>query len=404
MKMRPLQGIRVLSLETWGSGAFHGELLAMLGAEVINIEDPRQKGNPLRTMGSIYLDQDQLDNEGNAFCLHNKKSLVLDLREEEGKRVFYRLIKTAHAVIDNFRGSKAESLGITYQDLKAHNPEIVCTHLSGYGRDNERKTWPGYDFLMQAETGWMSVTGEPGSPPTKVGVSVVDLLGSVYGALCTVSALLRAHRSSQGCDAETNLFDIALNCLCYQGMYYLNEGLVAGKQPRSAHATQCPSQIYRTKDGWVYIACLTQKFWELLCQKLDQPGLADDPRFETNNLRMENRDELTEIIDGVLMKHPTAFWTEKLSGTIPYSPVLDISQALENPFVTENGKLIKIPYDRNPQRENVTFIAPPLAFGGESTVDYTLPPSLGQNTDEILLALGYSEQEIKILRKEKIIS
>ena len=309
-EMRPLQGIRVLSLETWGSGSFHGELLAMLGAEVINIEDPRQGGNPLRTMGALYLDRNHQDNEGNAFCLHNKKSLLLDLREEDGKKVFYRLVKTAHAVIDNFRGNKAESLGITHQDLKAHNPQIVCTHLSGYGRDNERKTWPGYDFLMQAETGWMSVTGDPGSPPTKVGVSVVDLLGSVYGALCTVSALLRAQRSSQGCDAETNLFDVALNCLCYQGMYYLNEGLVGGKQPRSAHATQCPSQIYRTADGWVYIACLTQKFWELLCQKLNRQDLAADPRFETNNRRMEHRDELTEILDGVLMQHPTAFWTE----------------------------------------------------------------------------------------------
>jgi len=402
--MRPLQGIRVLSLETWGSGAFHGELLAMLGAEVINIEDPRQGGNPLRTMGALYLDKDKLDNEGNAFCLHNKKSLVLDLREEEGKQVFYRLVKTAHAVIDNLRGSKAESLGITHQDLKAHNPQIVCTHLSGYGRDNERKIWPGYDFLMQAETGWMSVTGDPGSPPTKVGVSVVDLLGSVYGALCTVSALLRAQRSSQGCDADTNLFDIALNCLCYQGMYYLNEGLVGGKQPRSAHATQCPSQIYRTADGWVYIACLTQKFWELLCQKLERPDLAADPRFATNNLRMAHRDELTEILDGILMQNPTAFWTEKLSGSIPYAPVLDIGQALQNPFVVQNGKLVTVPYDRDPQRDEVTFIAPPFSFGGEPAVDFTLPPLLGQDSQELLLALGYTDDEIQNLRDKKIIS
>jgi crotonobetainyl-CoA:carnitine CoA-transferase CaiB-like acyl-CoA transferase len=236
--MRPLEQIRVLSFETWGSGAFHGELLAMLGAEVINVEDPRQHGNPLRAMGSLYLDQDKLDNEGNAFCMHNKKSLALDVHHDEGKQVFHRLVKTADAVIDNFRGNKAESLGITYEALKTYNPKIVCTHLSGYGRDNERRSWPGYDFLMQAETGWMSVTGDPESIPTKVGVSVVDLLGSVYGAMCTVSGLLRAQRLEQGCDADTNLFDIAFHCLSYHGLYYLNEGFVGRRQPRSAHATQ----------------------------------------------------------------------------------------------------------------------------------------------------------------------
>ncbi len=401
--MKPLEGIRVLSFETWGSGAFHGELLALLGAEVINIEDPRQNGNPLRTMGSLFLDRDKLDNEGNAFCMHNKKSLALDVREEEGKKVFYLLVKTAHAVIDNFRGNKAESLGITYEDLKAHNPKIVCTHLSGYGRDNERRSWPGYDFLMQAETGWMSVTGDPGSLPTKVGVSVVDLLGSVYGALCTVSGLLRAQRIERGCDAETNLFDIAFNCLCYQGMYYLNDGLVSGKQPRSAHATQCPSQIYRTQDGWVYIACLTQKFWELLCQKLNRPDLTSDPRFETNKLRMEHRDELTQILDEVLMKHSTAHWTRELSSSIPYAPVLDIGQAMENPFVTQNGKLINIPYERDPQRKKVTFMAPPFSFGGESTVDYTLPPSLGQDSQDLLMELGLSGAEIKDLKAKGVV-
>lgn len=376
----------------------------MLGAEVINLEDPAQGGNPLRTMGALYLDQDKLDNEGNAFCLHNKKSILLDLREEAGKQVFFRLVKTAHAVIDNFRGSKAAELGVTHADLSAHNPQIVCTHLSGYGRDNERRTWPGYDFLMQAETGWMSVTGDPGSPPTKVGVSVVDLMGSVYAALSTVAALLRVQRSGAGCDAETNLFDIALNCLCYQGMYYLNEGLVGGKQPRSAHATQCPSQIYRTADGWVYLACLTQKFWELLCEKLARPDLAVDPRFATNNLRMAHRDELTEILDGVLMAQPTAHWTAKLSSVIPYAPVLDIGQALENPFVTQNGKLVKVPYEGDPARREVTFLAPPFSFGGEQAVEFTMPPRLGQDSGDILRELGYSDAQIEELRQKKIVA
>jgi len=174
--------------------------------------------------------------------------------------------------------------------------------------------------------------------------------------------------------------------------------------PRSFAPTfQCPSQIYRTADGWVYIACLTQKFWDLLCQKLDRPDLPADPRFETNNLRLEHRDELTKILDAVLMQHPTVFWTERLSGVIPYAPVLDIGQALENPFVTQNGKLIQVPYDRDPQRKEVTFIAPPFSFDGDLPVDYTLPPRFSQDSRDILVDLGYSEQEIEDLRRTKVI-
>ena len=218
-------------------------------------------------MGSLYLDEEKQDNEGNQFCLHNKKSLAMDIRTKEGQDVLHKIVNVSDAVINNFRGSLPEKLGITYKHLAPYNEKIVCSHLSGYGRDNERAGWPGYDFLMQAETGWMSVTGEPGSIPTKVGVSVVDLMGSVYAALSTVAALYRAERTGKGGDADTNLFDIALNCMCYQGMWFLNDGFVAGKQPRSAHTTQVPSQLYRTADGWIYIACLSEKFWKLALWK-----------------------------------------------------------------------------------------------------------------------------------------
>ena len=401
--MLPLKGKRVLSFETWGSGAFHAELLALMGAEVINIEDPQQNGNPLRRMGSLYLDEEKQDNEGNQFCLHNKKSLALDIRTDEGREILHKLVTASVAVINNFRGSLPEKLGITYSHLAPFNEKIVCTHLSGYGRDNERADWPGYDFLMQAETGWMSVTGEPDSLPTKVGVSVVDLLGSVYAALCTMAALYHAELSGKGCDADTNLFDIALNCMCYQGLWFLNDGFVAGKQPRSAHTTQAPSQLYKTSDGWIYVACLSQKFWELLCDKISHLELMEDERFSDNEARLENRAVLTEVLDGIFSEKPTVFWVELLSGIIPFAPVNDVPQAFTTSFVRNSGKIINIPYDKSQRRNNVEFIAPPFMFDGEMFIDFSIGPSLGEHTTEILEFLGYKNDDIRILEENKII-
>jgi succinate--hydroxymethylglutarate CoA-transferase len=403
MAMFPLNGKRILSFETWGSGAFHGELLALIGAELINVEDPKQRGNPLRQMGSLYLDEEKQDNEGNQFCLHNKKSLALDIRTEEGQDILHKLVTASDAVINNFRGSLPEKLGITYEHLAPHNEKIVCSHLSAYGRDNERANWPGYDFLMQAETGWMSVTGEPGSIPTKVGVSVVDLLGSVYAALCTVAALYRAERTGKGGDADTNLFDIALNCMCYQAMWFLNDGFVAGKQPRSAHTTQAPCQLYRTFDGWIYIACLSQKFWKLLCEKISHPELTEDQRFRTNEHRLEHRQVLTDVLDEIFSKEPTKRWLELLSGAVPCAPVHDVPQTFENPFVRNSGKIISVAYDKDPKRTNVEFIAPPFRFDGKIFTDFRIGPRLGQHTAEILESLGYDREEIQELDEKQII-
>ncbi|WHI49182.1 CoA transferase [Microbulbifer sp. MLAF003] len=401
--MLPLKNKRILSFETWGAGSFHGTLLAMLGAEVINIEDPKQSGNPLRRMGTLFLDESQEDNESGESTLHNKKSLALDIRSAEGKKVFLSLVEKSDAVIDNFRGSLPEELGVIYRKLKVVNPRIVCTHLSGYGRDNERKSWPGYDFLMQAETGWMSVTGEPGSIPTKVGVSVVDLLGSVYAALCTVSGLLRTEITGKGGDFDTNLFDVALNCLCYQGLWFLNEGIVPGKQPRSAHASQAPCQLVKTADGWFYVACLTQKFWEILCQELGDDSLKHDARFLTNESRMKHREELTASLDNHFQKKTNANWAAQMEGKVPCAPVYDIAQALDNPYVRNNDKILSVPYSRSTDRKSIEFLCAPFSIPGTPSVEFQTAPLYGENTRNILIEAGITEKEINNLQKAGVI-
>ena len=327
----------------------------------------------------------------------------MDIRSEEGQNVLRKLVTVSDAVINNFRGSLPEKLKITYKHLAPYNKKIVCTHLSGYGRNNERASWPGYDFLMQAETGWMSLTGEPDSIPTKAGVSVVDLLGSVYAALCTVAALYQAERTGKGTDADTNLFDIALNCTCYQGLWFLNDGFVAGKQPRSAHTTQAPSQLYRTADGWIYIACLSQKFWELLCKKISHPELIEDERFRTNEDRLKNRQVLTDVLDGIFSSKSTKQWLELLSGTIPCAPVDGIRQTFENPFVRNSGKIITVPYDKSSKRTQVELIAPPFSFDRKVFTSFKIGPRLGEHTAEILGSIGYTEDEIVRMDEKQII-
>ncbi|WP_172975363.1 CaiB/BaiF CoA-transferase family protein [Microbulbifer sp. THAF38] len=401
--MLPLQNKRILSFETWGAGSFHGTLLAMLGAEVINIEDPKQNGNPLRRMGALFFDENHADNESAETTLHNKKSLALDIRTPEGKKVFHELVKNADAVIDNFRGSLPEALGVIYTELKTVNPRIVCTHLSGYGRDNNRKSWPGYDFLMQAETGWMSVTGDPGSIPTKVGVSVVDLLGSVYSALCTVSGLLRTEITGKGGDFDTNLFDIALNCLCYQGLWFLNEGIVPKKQPRSAHASQAPSQLVKTADGWFYVACLTQKFWEILCSELGDESLKKDDRFSTNEDRMRHREELTKALDSIFKKKTCAQWAEQMEGRVPCAPVYDIPQALNNPYVRKNNKIVSVPYTRSKSRKSIKFLNTPFSIGDTPPLKFQQAPLYGENTREILFGIGLTDKEVEELYQSGVI-
>src|SRR6185369_7174311 len=182
----------------------------------------------------------------------------------EGKAVFLDLVRTADGVIDNLRGDLPGKLGLTFAALKDTNPKIVCSHLSAYGREGSRAAWPGYDYLMQAEAGHMSLTGEPDGPPVRYGISVVDLMTGLTAAFALLAGITSARATGQGRDLDTSLFDLALFNLNYPGAWYLNAGAVQGREKRSAHPSLVPSQLYRTQDGWLFVMCNKEKFWGVL--------------------------------------------------------------------------------------------------------------------------------------------
>ena len=219
----PLTGVRILTFENFGAGPFGSMYLADLGAEVIKIENRAQGGDATRRMGPYFLGSED-SHFFQTFNL-NKKSVALNLKTTDGQAIFRKLVAKSDAVLNNLRGDQPEKLGLTYEALKASNPKIVCAHLSAYGRDNERKAWPGYDYLMQAEAGYLHLTGEPGSPPARMGLSIIDFMTGITTALALVSALFGTSRSGVGRDLDVSLFDVALHQLSYPGNWYLNEGM-----------------------------------------------------------------------------------------------------------------------------------------------------------------------------------
>ena len=334
--MKPLAGIRVLAIEQFGAGLYGSMYLAELGAEVIKIENRATGGDPSRQSGSVTL----ADDDSAYFQAFNlaKKSVTLNLKSDEGLALFHDLVKKSDVVWNNLRGSQPAKMGLTYDDLKGVKPDIICTHISAYGRDNDRADWPGYDYLMQAECGFLSVTGEPGTPPSRFGLSMIDFMTGVVAALGCVSALL-ARPSQGGRDVDISLFDVALHQLTYPGTWYLNHGIETGRVARSAHPYNTPVQLYKTRDGWIFIMCMTDKFWQLLLERSEHTELADDPRFNSMAGRAENRDALTEVLDEIFQTQDTDHWFERLQTYIPVAPVYDLPNALDNPFVASIGMM-----------------------------------------------------------------
>lgn len=395
--MLPLQGVRVLAVEQYGAGPFGTMFLADQGAEVIKIENPHDGGDMSRDVGPYFFTPG--DSEFFHSFNRNKKSITLDLKQGEGQAVFHDLVKTADAVASNLRGDVPEKLGLVYDRLKVYNPKIVCAHLSAYGRNGPRADWPGFDYLMQAEAGYFSVTGDPDGPPARFGLSIVDFMSGLGLAYALLAALVSGRSTGVGRDIDVSLFDMALHNTSYLATWYLNEGFAQDRLPRSAHPSLTPCQLYKTHDGWIYIMCNKEKFWPNLCQAINKPEWIEDPRFRNFQDRLEHRYLLTELLDQELEKRTTAEWLEVFAGMVPAAPIYNIAQALENPFVTEQGRLQSL---NHPTKGKYRMVASPVRCPGETAPAHPAP-ALGADTDTILRELGYDSGRINTLRKTKVI-
>lgn len=396
----PLTGVRVLAVEQYGAGPFGTQHLADLGADVIKIENRKLGGDYARGLGPFFVDGVDGDDASLFFQSVNrgKRSLTLDLAHPGAKAIFAKLVASADAVANNLRGDVPAKLGLTYDDLKTHNPAIVCAHCSAYGRKGPRKDWPGYDFLMQAEAGYFHMSGEPETPPTRMGLSVVDFMAGTYMALGLVSAVLGARSSGAGQDIDVNLYDTALYNLSYLSTWALNTDYNPARIARSAHASLVPCQLYRTGDGWVYIMCNKERFWATLCHEIGRDDLMDDPRFAGFPERLKHRETLTAILDDALGQASTAHWLEQLRGKVPMAPIRTPREALQARDLRERGKITETALTGGARYEQ---LASPIET--QAPPQKTACSPMGQDTVAILREVGYSTAEIEAFSKEGLI-
>jgi crotonobetainyl-CoA:carnitine CoA-transferase CaiB-like acyl-CoA transferase len=371
-----LCGLRILAIEQYGAGPYGTMLLAELGADVIKIESPSLGGDVSRATGPYFLGDG--DSQFFQTFSRGKKSIALEIKTPEGRAQFDDLVRSADAVANNLRGDQPAKMKITYADLQSINPKIVCAHLSAYGRDNRRAAWPGYDYLMQAEAGFLSMTGEPDGPPVRFGLSMVDFMTGTMMATSLLAGVLRARATGEGCDVDVALFDTALHQLSYPATWYLNEGVKTGRLPRGAHPSIAPSQLFKTQDGWLMLMCQTPKFWDVFCDRVGRADLKADDRFATAPARRENLFELTRVIDSVLRQHTTEHWVSKLGGDVPVAPVYDIAHALDNPFVADIGMVETVPHPDAPGGE-LRMLANPIKVNGKRPVGRRAP-KLGEQS------------------------
>ena len=389
----PLKGVRVLAVEQYGAGPFGTQHLADLGAEIVKIENLTEGGDIGRQIGPYFFAPG--DSHFYQAFNRNKKSIGLDLKKPEGMQVFLDLVKTADAVLDNLRGDLPAKLGLDYSALSAVNPKIVCVHLSAYGRTGSRASWPGYDYLMQAEAGYLSLTGEPEGPPSRAGLSLVDLSTGTTAAMALLAGVIDAMKTGRGRDLDVSLYDTALHQVLYLGTWYLNGGAVTYRQPRSSHPSLTPSQLYKTKDSWILIMCQKEKFWRVLCHALGHPEWIEDPDFATFAARLKNRPRVNAALDEAFQAKTTDEWMREIAGQVPAAPVYDVAQALDNDFAREQERVVEF---HHPVHGPIKGIASPVRVSG-ATLPTEAAPALGQDTDDLLSKIGYSGARLADLRK-----
>jgi crotonobetainyl-CoA:carnitine CoA-transferase CaiB-like acyl-CoA transferase len=395
-----LNGLRVLDVTRYLAGPYGATLLADLGAEVIKVETP---GSRPTAPPDVYAFKGQ-----DAYFLstnRGKKSIVLDLTKPQGREVFYDLVRKSDVVFDNARPGVMEKLKADYETLKKVNPRIICCSITGFGPTGPDSHRPAFDLVIQAMSGGMSITGEPGRPPVRSGIAVSDIGAGMFGAMGILAALHAREHTGVGQKVETSLLESHISMLVYEAAYYLLSGLVPGPVA-SGHRGHITYGAYKAKDEYVAVACVNDAQSYNLYRAMGRPDMLTHPKFATPAARFNNREELTAILQEVFLTKPASEWLDILNQhDVPCSRVNTLDKALCEPQVLHRDMVVTIDYAGGGQLGQV---GNPIKMSGtppQVQKVFLSPPLEGQHTDSILSGLlGYPAEKIEMLRREKVVA
>jgi crotonobetainyl-CoA:carnitine CoA-transferase CaiB-like acyl-CoA transferase len=392
----PLHGTRVVDVTTSIAGPYCAQILAALGADVVKVERP-DTGDDGRAWGPPFW-----SGEGTMFLSANagKRSLGLSLRDPRGRQVLLRLAGRADVFLQSLRPGLAEELGLGPEALRAASPRLVYCSLGAYGRAGPLAHEPGYDALMQAAGGLISITGEPGRPGVRVGSSLIDQGTGTWAALGVLAALLERERTGEGCVVDVSLYETAIGYIGYHLAGYLADGTIPGGEG-TRFPMVAPYQVLETRDGELMVAGGNDRLFRALCEVVGLPELADDPRFRTNPDRVRNRDALVRLLEQRLRTETSATWHERLSAAgVPTAPVANVRDVAESPQTAALGILQRLDH---PRIDGLTLPALPLSFDGERALHPSAPPDVGQHSAEVLREIGYTDEDIAELAEAGVI-
>ncbi|MDQ3672602.1 MAG: CoA transferase [Actinomycetota bacterium] len=396
MPFLPLAGTRVLDVTTSIAGPLCAEILAALGADVVKVERP-DTGDDARAWGPPFW-----NGEGAMFLAVNagKRSLALSLRDARGREALLRLADRSDVFLQGLRPGLAGELGLGAQDVRERNPRLVYCSIGAYGRVGPLSGEPGYDALMQAAGGLISMTGEPGRSGVRAGSSLIDIGTGLWAAVGIIAALLERERTGEGVEVDTSLYETALGYIGYHLVGYLADGTVP-KGEGTVFPMVAPYQVFPTKDGELMIAGGNDRLFAALCTALHLPDLAIDPRFRTNADRVGNRETLVALLSDRLHERHSAEWLELLSAAgVPAAPVADVADVVSSEQTRALGILQPV---EHPGIPDLRLTALPLSFAGARAEHRLPPPLLGQHSEEVLFEVGYSREEIATLAADGVV-
>jgi crotonobetainyl-CoA:carnitine CoA-transferase CaiB-like acyl-CoA transferase len=395
---KPLKDIRVLDLSQAWAGPYASMMLADIGAEVIKIEPP-VTGDHVRS----WVTKDTNGHSPHLLAVNrNKKSIILDLKNETGKRLFFEMVEKSDVVIENFRPGVMKKLGIDYDEVRKRNPEIIFCSVSGFGQTGPYRDIAAYDLIIQGEGGAMSVTGERGGRPLKPGVPQADVFGAMVASFSIMSAIMTKQQTGKGAYLDIAMMDAQITLMGYYLANYAISGNV-GKPMGTAHSLMVPYQSFPAKDIEINVAVLNDRAWRHFCEVIGKIEWVDDPRFITGGDRVENRDVLVPLIEEITMTQDANYWIQKFSEKgIPVGAINPTDRLYAHPQAIHRNMLRKV---EHPEIGEILLPGIPWKLPGIDDEEIMSPPLHGQHTKDVLMeVLNLSEEQIRNLEENKVIT